>query len=79
MLYFDLSLVMSPNPEMLAWAPIKKSGSGEFLVPVFFLYLRNAFPAKNKASRGTSKTLRLRLETAFSTSSMLLNPMDISV
>ena len=71
--------MIKSNEDTVACAPIKKSGNGSFFVPLFFLYLRNAFPVKKRASRGSYNTFMLSCSIAFSSSSILLNPIETSV
>lgn len=73
-----MSLVIKASLEMDACAPMKKSGRGDCLMPLFLRYLRKILPARNKASRGISRTLISSLEIACSTSSICLKLMDTS-
>src|SRR5208337_1455750 len=51
-LYLDTSRVSSSSFSTAAWAPIKKSGRGESLIPLRLLYSTNTLAARNSASFG---------------------------
>ena len=78
-MYLFVSLVIKPNFSTDTCAPIKKSGNGEFFVPLFLLYFKYVFHVRNNASLGISRTFIPRPEIAFSTVSILVKPIDTSV